>query len=71
MGGGYSRGTTDILIRSPPLSLPDSLAPTLRIDISNVLLNGELDTRDNDLYPPLGKLCAGQSGDRTRRAGER
>ena len=54
LGAGYSRGTTDIRILSPPLSLPDGLAPTSRIDISNVLLNGELDTRDNDLYARSG-----------------
>jgi hypothetical protein len=54
LGAGYTRGTTDVLIRSPPLSLPEGLSPTARIDISNVLLNGEFDTRDNDLYPRSG-----------------
>jgi hypothetical protein len=54
LGAGYSRGTTDIRILSPPLTLPDGLAPTLHIDISNVLLNGEFDTRDNDLYARSG-----------------
>jgi Omp85 superfamily domain len=55
LGAGYSRGTTDILIHSPPLTLPDSLAPNSHIDISDVLLNGELDTRDSDLYPRSGR----------------
>jgi hypothetical protein len=57
LGAGYSRGTTDVRIRSPPLVLPGGLAPTSRIDISNLLLNGELDTRDNDLYPRSGQYA--------------
>ena len=57
LGAGYSRGTTDVVIRSPPLSLPGGLAPTSRIDISNLLLNGELDTRDSDLYPRSGRYA--------------
>ena len=52
LGLGYMRGTTDI--QGPPLSLPGVAEPTASIDISNVLLTGEIDTRDDDLYPRSG-----------------
>jgi len=61
LGGGYTRGTTDVLIRNPPPPLPAGLAPTSRIDVSNVLLNGEFDTRDSDLYPRSGHYAQAEA----------
>jgi outer membrane protein assembly factor BamA len=60
-GVGYTRGVTDVLIRNPETRLPEDFAPGARIEISNVLLNGELDTRDSDLYPRTGRYAQVQA----------
>jgi Omp85 superfamily domain len=60
VGLGYTRGVTDVLIRNPEARLPDDFAPGARIEISNVLLNAELDTRDSDLYPRSGRYAQAQ-----------
>jgi hypothetical protein len=60
LGLGYTRGVTDVLIRSPEARLPADFAPGARIEISNVLLNAEIDSRDSDLYPSSGHYAQGQ-----------
>jgi surface antigen Omp85-like protein len=55
LGLGFMRGTTDVRVRnSAPPFLADLIGPA-QIDISNLLLNGELDSRDSDLYPHSGQ----------------
>jgi hypothetical protein len=61
LGVGFLRGTTDVRVRnSTPPSLQE-LFPPAQIAISNVLLNGELDTRDNDLYPRTGQYAQAEA----------
>ena len=61
LGAGFLRGTTDVRIRnSTPPFVADLLAPA-QIDISNLLLNGELDSRDNDLYPRSGQYAQAEA----------
>jgi hypothetical protein len=61
LGLGWTRGTTDVLIDDPPTSLPGAFVPGSRIEISNVLLNGEFDTRDSDLYPSSGRYAQAEA----------
>jgi hypothetical protein len=61
LGLGFMRGTTDVRIRnSSPPALQD-LIPPVQIDISNLLLNGEIDSRDNDLYPRSGQYAQAEA----------
>jgi hypothetical protein len=61
LGLGVMRGTTDVRVRnSSPPALQD-LIPPVQIDISNLLLNGELDSRDNDLYPRAGQYAQAEA----------
>jgi Omp85 superfamily domain len=57
LGAGFMRGATDVRVRnSTPPFLAD-LIPPAHIEISNVLLNGEYDSRDSDLYPSSGQYA--------------
>ena len=57
LGIGFLRGETDVRVRgSQPPVLAD-LVPPAEIAISNLMLNGELDSRDNDLYPRAGQYA--------------
>jgi hypothetical protein len=61
LGIGFMRGTTDVRVRnSTPPFLADVI-PTAQIDISDVLLNGEFDTRDSDLYPRSGQYAQAEA----------
>lgn len=52
LGVGYRGGDTDVSIEQ---------LPNAGIDISNVLLDGELDTRDSDLYPSSGRYAQAEA----------
>jgi hypothetical protein len=57
LGIGFLRGETDVRVRnSQPPFLADVIPPG-EITLSNLLLNGELDSRDNDLYPRSGQYA--------------
>lgn len=56
-GLGYRGGNTDVVIRGRTDALPEEFEPGERIEISNVLFTGELDTRDSDLYPRSGQYA--------------
>jgi hypothetical protein len=57
LGIGFLRGETDVRVRnSQPPFLAD-LIPLGEIAVSNLMLNGELDSRDNDLYPRSGQYA--------------
>jgi hemolysin activation/secretion protein len=51
------RGTTDVRVRNSTPPLLADFIPTAQIAISNVLLNGEFDSRDSDLYPRSGQYA--------------
>jgi hypothetical protein len=55
LGAGFVYGTTDIAIRRSDIETPDDFPPSSRIDVANLRLSGELDDRDNDLYPHTGR----------------
>jgi hypothetical protein len=55
LGFGFLRGTTQVRVRNSTPPFIADLIPTVDIAISNVLLNGELDSRDSDLYPRSGQ----------------
>jgi hypothetical protein len=57
LGAGFMRGTTDVRVRSSAPPVLADLIPPAHIEISNVLLNGEFDSRDNDLYPSSGQYA--------------
>lgn len=59
LGLGYRGGNTDVLSRTD--ALPEEFDPRAGIDISNVLLDGELDTRDSDLYPSSGRYAQAEA----------
>jgi len=54
LGAGFMRGTTDVGVRNSTPPFLEQLIPPAQIAISNVLINGEFDSRDNDLYPRTG-----------------
>jgi surface antigen Omp85-like protein len=57
LGIGFMRGDTGVRVRnSTPPFLADVI-PSADIAVSNVLLNGEYDNRDNDLYPRSGQYA--------------
>jgi hypothetical protein len=57
LGIGFMRGETDVRVRnSTPPFLADIIPPA-QIAISNLLLNGEYDNRDSDLYPRSGQYA--------------
>jgi hypothetical protein len=60
LGAGLTRGTTDVRIRNLP-ELPAEFSPDASIDISNVVLNGEFDNRDNDLYARSGQYAQAEA----------
>jgi outer membrane protein assembly factor BamA len=61
LGIGFLRGETDVRVRnSQPPFLADVIPPG-EITISNVTLNGELDSRDNDLYPRSGQYAQAEA----------
>lgn len=57
VGAGFMRGTTDVRVRNSAPPILADLIPPVRIQISNVLLNGEFDSRDSDLYPRSGQYA--------------
>jgi hypothetical protein len=57
LGAGFMRGTTDVRVRNSTPPFIAELIPPAHIEISNVLLNGEFDSRDNDLYPSTGQYA--------------
>lgn len=61
LGFGYRGGHTDVLIRYPTDALPAEFTPATPIESSNLLLNGELDTRDSDLYPSSGHYAQAEA----------
>jgi hypothetical protein len=61
LGAGFVHGNTDIRLRDLQVSLPDGFEPTTRIDVANVRLSGELDSRDSDLYPRTGRYARTQA----------
>jgi Omp85 superfamily domain len=60
LGGGLMRGTTDVRIRNLP-ELPAEFSPDATIAISNLVINGEYDTRDNDLYARSGQYAQAEA----------
>jgi hypothetical protein len=54
LGAGFLYGTTDVSVPSSTPPFLAGLIPPAEIDLANVLLNGEFDSRDNDLYPRSG-----------------
>jgi hypothetical protein len=60
LGGGIMRGTTEVRIRNLP-ELPEQFTPDPTIEISNLVLNGEYDTRDNDLYARSGHYAQAEA----------
>jgi Omp85 superfamily domain len=61
LGIGFMSGTTDVRIRNSSPPALQELIPPVAIDISNLLLNGELDSRDNDLYPRSGQYAQAEA----------
>jgi hypothetical protein len=57
LGIGFLRGETDVRVRGSQPPILADLIPPAEIALSNVLLNGELDSRDNDLYPRSGQYA--------------
>jgi hypothetical protein len=57
LGLGYRGGTTEIAVPGVAEELPKELSPGTLIDLSNLVLSGELDTRDSDLYPRSGRYA--------------
>jgi hypothetical protein len=55
LGLGYRGGETRVDVPRFADELPQEIAPGATIELSNVLLTGELDTRDSDLYPRSGR----------------
>jgi hypothetical protein len=55
LGLGYRGGTTRVDLPRFSAELPEEIAPGTTIDLSNLLLTAELDTRDSDLYPRSGR----------------
>lgn len=54
---GYRGGNTEVAVPVPADELPEELVPGTTIEMSNLLLSGELDTRDSDLYPHSGRYA--------------
>jgi Omp85 superfamily domain len=61
LGLGFLRGTTDVRIRNSTPPALQGLIPRAQIDISNLLLNGEFDSRDSDLYPRSGQYAQAEA----------
>ncbi len=61
LGLGYRAGDTHVLISNHTDVLPQEFPLRAGIDISNVLLDGELDTRDNDLFPSSGRYAQAEA----------
>ena len=61
LGIGYRGGDTTVHIPRVANSLPEEIAPATTINLSNVLLTGELDTRDSDLYPHSGRYAQAEA----------
>lgn len=59
LGVGYRGGNTDVSIQED--ARPEQLPPRAGIDISDVLLDGEFDTRDSDLYPSSGRYAQAEA----------
>jgi hypothetical protein len=57
LGIGFMRGATDVRVRSSQPPILADLIPPAQIAISNLLLNGEFDDRDSDLYPRSGQYA--------------
>jgi hypothetical protein len=57
LGIGFLRGETDVRVRTSEPPILADLIPPAEIALSNVLLNGEFDSRDNDLYPRSGQYA--------------
>lgn len=57
LGIGFLRGETDVRVRSSQPPILADVIPPAQIALSNVLLNGEYDSRDNDLYPRSGQYA--------------
>lgn len=60
LGAGLVYGNTDVRLSDPQAPLPDDFQPATRIDVANVRLSGELDSRDSDLYPRTGRYARTQ-----------
>jgi len=54
---GYRGGNTEVAVPIPADELPEEFAPDTTIEMSSLLLGGELDTRDSDLYPHSGRYA--------------
>lgn len=54
VGFGLVAGTTRVGLRNADTSLPEELGSTDSIDLANLRLSAEHDTRDSDLYPRTG-----------------
>jgi outer membrane protein assembly factor BamA len=57
LGLGYRGGETEVLVPGLTRALPEELATGNTIEMSSVLLDGEIDTRDSDLYPRSGRYA--------------
>ena len=57
LGLGYRGGNTEVAVPIPADELPEEFAPGATIEMSSLLLGGELDTRDSDLYPHSGRYA--------------
>jgi hypothetical protein len=54
LGLGYRGGDTKVALPRTADTLPEQIEPDTTIELSNLVLAGELDTRDSDLYPGSG-----------------
>jgi Omp85 superfamily domain len=61
LGLGYRGGDTQVEIPGFADPLPEEIVPGTTIELSNVLLTGELDTRDSDLYPRSGRYAQAEA----------
>ena len=57
LGLGYRGGNTEVAVPISAAELPEEFAPGTTIEMSSLLLGGELDTRDSDLYPHSGRYA--------------
>lgn len=54
LGLGYRGGDTKVELPNVGAALPEQIMPGVTIALSNLVLTGELDTRDSDLYSRTG-----------------
>ena len=54
LGGGFVYARTEVRLEGPSLPIPEEVRPGQEITLANLKLNGEWDSRDDDLYPRSG-----------------